>query len=228
MTIESSCRRVWWQWVLANSIAELLGLGTVAVLGFLVASNFGEPHGLFQSISFAALFIVLGAFEGLVVGLAQSSVLQRVLPDLRGWVQATVLGATVAWALGMVPSSIMSIMQPTEAAHPAELNDALGLLLAAGLGLSAGPLLAFFQWRLLRHYVARHSALWLPANAAAWALGMPVIFLSMDIGELTTNPLIIILGVGLSLLAAGAIVGAVHGRVLIWLLSADTPGRSCK
>jgi hypothetical protein len=30
---------------------------------------------------------------------------------------------------------------------------------------------------------------------------------------------LVALGVGLSLLAAGAVVGAVHGRVLLWMLA---------
>lgn len=211
--------KFWWQWVAANSIAELLGLGTVAIVGFLAAKQFGEPHGLGQSLSYAVLFVMLGAFEGLVVGLAQARVLLQRRPALQGWVGATVIGAVIAWTLGMAPSTLMSINEASTNGPPPEMSEALVLLLAAGLGFVAGPVLAFFQWRCLRRYVTRRAAWWLPANALAWMLGMPVIFMGINLSTLTSSPSLIVLGVGLSLLAVGAVVGAVHGRVLIWLLS---------
>ena len=212
-------KKFWWQWIAANSLAELLGLGTVAVLGFLAITQFGEPHGLVQSLSYAVLFVLLGSFEGLVVGLAQARILRQRLPDLRGWVRATVIGAVVAWALGMAPSTIMSI-NPTAATELAPpFSESLVLLLAAGLGLIAGPLLAFFQWLCLHRYVPHRAAWWLPANAVAWMLGMPIIFLGAHLGSLGVNPIFIALGTGMSLLGAGAVVGALHGRVLVWLLS---------
>ena len=219
MTDESWQKKFWWQWIVANSLAELFGLGTVAVLGFLAITQFGEPQGLAQSLCYAVLFVLLGAFEGLVVGLAQARILRQCLPDLQGWVRATVTGAVVAWTLGMAPSTIMSI-NPTTPTEPAPaISEPLVLLLAAGLGLIAGPLLAFFQWLRLRHYVTRRAAWWLPANAVAWMLGMPIIFLGAHLGSLGVNPIFIALGTGMSLLGAGAVVGAVHGRVLVWLLS---------
>lgn len=214
---------LWWRWIAANSAAEFIGLGTAAAVGFLVATRLGEPHGLPQTLLFAALFVLLGAFEGLIVGFAQAKVLVRRLPDLQGWVQATVVGAVVAWVIGMAPSTIMSLTHSGGSGPPPEIGEPLRLLLAAGLGLVAGPVLAFFQWRCLRRCVSRRAAWWLPANAAAWALGMPIIFVSAHLGAGTSNPILVMLGVGASLLAAGAVVGAVHGCALVWLVSADGP-----
>jgi hypothetical protein len=209
----------WWRWVVANGLAEFLGLGTVAALGFLIVKRFGEPHGASQALAFAAVFVLLGAFEGLIVGLAQDRVLRRRLPELRGWVGASVVGAIAAWALGMAPSTLMSIGEPPASGPPPALRAPVRLLLAAGLGCAAGPLLAFFQWRRLRAYVPRRAVWWLPANAAAWSVGMPVIFAGAHLGATTASPVLVALGVGLSLLAAGAVVGAVHGRVLLWMLA---------
>jgi hypothetical protein len=208
-----------WQWVAANGIAELLGLGTVAIVGFLITKQMGEPHGLGQSLTYAVLFVMLGAFEGLVVGVAQAKVLLQRLPALQGWVGATIIGAVVAWTLGMAPSTLMSINEATANGPPQEMNETLVLLLAAGLGFLAGPILAFFQWRCLRRYVTRQAAWWLPANALAWMLGMPLIFIGAHMITPSSSPILIGLWVSLSLLTAGAVVGAVHGRVLIWLLS---------
>jgi hypothetical protein len=44
----------------------------------------------------------------------------------------------------------------------------------------AGAVLSFAQWLVLRGKVKR-AGLWIPANMLAWAFGMPVIFLGMDL-----------------------------------------------
>lgn len=218
MTYTSWRSKFWWHWIVANSLAELVGLGSVAAIGYFVVTQVGEPHGLIPALFFTVSFILLGIVEGLVVGYAQAKVLRQRVPQLHGWIRATVIGAVVAWALGMLPSTLMNSMNTGDTTPPPEISEWLRLVFAAGLGLVAGPVLAFFQWRCLRHYLRRRAAWWLPANALAWALGMPVIFAGAHLGAGTANPLFITAGVGLSLLAAGATVGAVHGRVLVWML----------
>jgi hypothetical protein len=217
--------RFWRRWVAANAIAELVGLGTVAFVGFLTLRQAAEPTGLAQALVVAGMFIVLGGFEGAVVGLAQRTVLLAQLPMLRGWVRGTVAGAMVAWALGMVPSTVASLAQSADAAPPVEPRLAVVLLLAAALGAVTGPILAMFQWLSLRKAVSARAGYWLPANAIAWALGMPVIFLGAQISEFTSSPALIAGAVALALLAAGAIVGAIHGSVLLWLIP-DRPARA--
>jgi hypothetical protein len=210
----------WQRWVVANALGELLGLGTVAAVGFFVFQRLGEPADVPQALIFAGAFTLLGAFEGLVIGLAQRHVLRTLLPSIKGWVRATVVGAMVAWAVGMVPSTVASLLQTTDAASqpPSEPPLGLILLLAAGLGALAGPLLAAFQWLSLRKAVAEKAWLWLPANAAAWALGMPVIFLGAQANEITSSATAIAALVAMALCIAGALVGAVHGRVLLSLV----------
>jgi len=210
-------KRLWLSWVAANAIAELVGLGTVAAVGFLLFSQSADQQTWQQSLLVAAALIALGAFEGLAVGVAQASVLRRLLPTVRGWIGATVVGAMVAWAVGMLPSTVMSLLSAPGSAPPPEPPLWLVLLLAAGLGAVAGPILAVFQWRCLRRTQMPGAWLWLPANAAAWSLGMPVIFLGAQANELTSRAGLIALIVGLALLGAGAVVGAVHGWFLLRL-----------
>ncbi|MDH4312914.1 MAG: hypothetical protein OEW57_14890, partial [Gammaproteobacteria bacterium] len=93
--------RFWQQWVAANAVGEFVGLGAVATLGFMAFKHAGEPANTIRALIFAATFVLLGAFEGAVVGVAQRAVLVRRLPALRGWIRATVAGAMAAWALGM-------------------------------------------------------------------------------------------------------------------------------
>lgn len=223
MTIVIRHHKFWWQWIAANSLAELIGLGSISLLGYSVVTLFGEPHGFSHALVFAVIFILSGALEGLVVGYAQAQVLRLRLPQLHGWIRATVIGAVVAWALGMVPSTLMNIADAGDTTPPPEISEWFRLLFASGLGLVTGPVLAFFQWRCLRHYLPARSGWWLPANALAWAGGMPLIFAGAHLSAFATNPLIIIAGVGLTLLFAGALVGAVHGRVLLWILDAQDP-----
>lgn len=213
-------RSKFWQcWVLANALGELVGLGTVAIVGFLLFRHAGEPSSIQQALAFVAAFVLLGAFEGVVIGLAQRQVLRSLMPSVRGWVMATVVGAMIAWAIGMLPSTVAGLLAQgaTPTNGPPEPPLILVLLLAAGLGAIAGPLLAAFQWLSLRKVVHRKAWLWLPANAAAWALGMPAIFLGAQVNELTSSTAAIVTTVALAIFTAGATVGAVHGIVLLGL-----------
>jgi len=211
--------KFWQRWVMANALGELVGLGAVAAIGLIVFQRAGEPADVAQALAFAATFVLLGGLEGAVIGLAQRRVLLTLLPSVRGWVFATVVGAMVAWAVGMVPSTVIGLMQQgaiTQDAPP-EPSLLLMLMLAAGLGAVAGPMLAAFQWLSLRKVLPGRAWLWFPANSAAWALGMPVIFLGTQANEFTSSAPVIAGLVALAILIAGALVGAVHGRVLLGL-----------
>jgi hypothetical protein len=174
-----SVRSLWLRWVLANSAGELLGLGVVAAAAIALVATVGEPAGPTAAIGFALPMVLLGAYEGVVVGWLQWWVLRSPLPGLaRGrWVGATVLGAVAAWSPGMIPSTMFAPQAPGPEATPPTLAPATEALLALLLGAVAGTILAFPQARVLRHHVVR-AWLWLPANALAWALGMVVIFRS--------------------------------------------------
>lgn len=209
----------WVRWIAANSLAELIGLGIIATIAYVLVTLLGEPTGM-KAIVFAIGFVVLGAFEGVVVGSAQSWVLKKCIANLQGWVAATVTGAVVAWLLAMLPSTIMNlgISDSATGDQPPDISEYVQLLLAIVLGLVTGPVLAFFQWRRLRHYISRNSIWWLGANALAWAVGMPIIFMGADLAARAASPIIAIATIGLWLVIAGATVGAVHGGILVWLL----------
>jgi hypothetical protein len=127
----------WWRWIAANSLGELLGLGAVAALGYLVVLVTGEPEGMVHVVGMALLFVLAGSFEGLVLGYAQARVLVSQIPQLRGWTRATIVGAVVAWAIGMTPSTIMNLIEPASSAPPPAISGGLRLLLVAGATLAA-------------------------------------------------------------------------------------------
>jgi len=214
----------WSQWIAANVVGELLGLGLVGATGYAAIHIFGDPETASYVLAFAALIISLGAIEGAIVGYAQVLVLRRRLPQLKAWIAATSLGAVLAWTLGMIPSTAIGYVASTPSATPSAISDAMQLLLAIPLGLLAGTILGLPQWFVLRKHVA-HAGWWILANALAWACGMPLVFLVTGAGwsdSLLSAAVLAALG----LAAASALVGAIHGLFLVKLLAPLRDGRS--
>ena len=210
--------KLWLQWLAANALGELLGLGTVAVIGFLMTSKFEKSVGRGATISFALLMIVLGAFEGAVIGLAQWLVLRRIVNRLssRSWVVASLIGAVMAWTLGMLPSSLMNLTSQGESTSP-DLSEVPIILLASFMGVILGIILALPQWIVLRKYVV-HAGWWFGANSVAWAFGMPLVFSVAGTVPEGAAAFQVLATMLLTIAAAGGIVGAIHGLVLVWLV----------
>jgi hypothetical protein len=209
------------RWVLANSVGEALGLGITALLGVAVVSSLGQGTCVLVTLALAAFAILAGTLiEGTVVGTAQWLVLRRRLPGMRwsAWAMATGAGAFLAWILGMVPSTVLSLRAPGgQEAASAEPSGIVFFGLAFLMGLVLGPVLGFAQWLALRRFVSR-AALWMPANTLAWALGMVVIFAGVNPatgGGFGPGAALIL---ALTLTCTGAVVGATHGFALVWLL----------
>jgi hypothetical protein len=210
------------RWIFANGWAEAVGLGTTFALGRLMAPSLERVTGALAILGTALIAITLGTLlEGILVGFAQERVLCDRLAPLqpRSWTKATAIGAGLAWTLGMIPSTLMAFPSPDSAASapPAEPSAILQYGLAALLGLVAGPVLGLAQWFVLRRLVQR-AGLWLWANAVAWAVGMPLIFLGMDFVPWNGPPAAMFLAIYAVCGAAGLVVGAIHGRFLLALI----------
>jgi hypothetical protein len=175
--------------------------------------------GLTAVLLAAVAAVILGiVLEGALVGAAQARVLHHALPGLSAasWIRATMVGAGVAWLLGMVPSSVAALMAhapSSGAASPGEPPAAVQYGLAALLGGLTGPVLGLAQWLVLRRHVAR-AGRWILANSMAWALGMVVIFVGMDQMPWERGGGTVVLGIYSVCGAAGLVVGATHGWVL--------------
>lgn len=211
------------RWIGANCLGEAFGLGTTFVLGVLIAPALGGDTSTATVLVGAVAAVLLGTLlEGVVVGFFQAQALHRRLPTLarRAWIVATAIGAGLAWLLGMIPSTIMSLIDRgafAAASPPAEPSTLMQLGLAVLLGLVLGPILAAAQLRVLRAQVS-HAGRWIWANALAWALGMPVIFAGMDRLPWESGGPRLYAGLFLVTAVAGALVGGVHGRVLLGML----------
>lgn len=204
---EPARRRLWWLWVVANSVSEAVGLGGAAVVGALTLDAI-RTQGLLVAVVVSA--VAFGVVQGTVVGLAQASVLRWPLPFLRRrtWVGATIAGGVIAWLAASIPLTDASL---------ADTGLPTQLLVAIGIGLLAGPVLGVPQWLVLRSHVPR-AQLWIVANTAAWVVGMPAVFLGAGAVPAGANWFVVGALAVPTLLAAGAIVGAIHGLVLVRLV----------
>lgn len=209
------------RWILANGQAEAAGLGTTFVAGRLAAPHLEHVTGGAAILGGALGAILLGMLlEGVLVGLLQERVLRQRLPGLRrgAWILATAAGAGLAWLLGMVPSTVMALgSDASPGPAPEEPGALVQYGLAMVLGLVAGPILGLAQWTVLRGLVSG-AGRWLWANALAWAVGMPVIFVGMELVPWTGPFVLMALALYLVCGVTGVIVGAIHGRVLVRLL----------
>lgn len=211
----------WRAWVVANLVAESLGLGATLLVGVLLFGGLEPRIGI---VPVALLGIALGALcEGSIVGGLQWLVIRRPIPEMRWreWATATAVGAGISWALGMIPSTVMLFapqQPPVGDDHNVALAEWAILLLAAAMGAVLGAVLGGAQWVTLRRYVPRASW-WVAANAIAWATGMLLVFVGTgfipDSGTVTGG---VIAAIIVCVALAGGAVGAIHGLALIGLL----------
>ncbi len=211
---------LWVRWVLANSLAETLGLGAAFGIGALLFPYLSAP-GVLIALATVAVAVMAGTLiEGTVVGTAQWLVLRRPFPGMRwrAWVLATAAGAFIAWTSGMLPTTLLSAgSDESGGSTPSEPSEAMVYALAALMGLVAGTILGTPQWLVLRRHV-RRAAIWIAANALAWVPGMVLAFVAADfIYSAGIRMTTIVLAIA-TLVAIGAAVGAIHGLALVWLV----------
>jgi hypothetical protein len=205
---------LWLRWVVANLVGEFVGLGLAGAIGGATMLVIGNRAGAVTILLVAGALVVAATLEGMAVGLAQWSVLEPYLPTLtrRTWVLATILGAVVAWLVGMMLGSLGSELL--------DASERTALLFGAALGPVVGALLGVAQWLALRQAVPR-AGWWMPTNALAWTAGMAVIFAAMSFVHESTPVVVLAITWAVSGILAGVVVAAIHGLVLIWLLRSN-------
>ena len=215
----NSQRQLWYRWIGVNAFGELFGLGlTFIMTGFAFSKldNQQTMTGILLSFVFA---VTSGAVEASILGLAQWWAMHPWFPIIErfAWWRGTLIGALIAYVLGYLPSTLMSMGEATAQSAPmVEPPQWIVLLLAAGLGAVGGAVLSFAQWLTMRGKV-RRAGLWIPANMLAWFFGMPVIFWGIDLAFKMSALWQSVLLMAGTLLLAGTVVGAIHGRFLVSL-----------
>jgi hypothetical protein len=214
-------RNLWFRWVIANGLGEMVGLGLTFAVGAFVISRLGNQNNVASILVAFLVAVASGAIEATTVGLAQWWAMRPWFPMIHrvAWWLATLIGALVAYILGYMPSTIISLGEQTAQSQTPVTEPAqwMVLLLAAGLGVVGGVVLSFFQWLVLRKQVVR-AGLWIPANMLAWMVGMPLIFWGIDVAQKLSGLVWMILFMAGVLLLTGVVVGAINGLFLVRLI----------
>lgn len=211
--------QLWTRWTLANAFSETVGLGLTFAITGMFFTSIGEDNTIWGILLSFGVAVASGAVEATFVGLAQWWAMRPRFPSVGRyeWWRATFIGALIAYILGYLPSTIMSMEEATTSSAPmSEPAQWIVLLLAAGMGAVGGAVLSFAQWLVLQGKVQR-AGVWIPANMVAWTFGMPVIFWGIDLGfrmPALWQSVLLIMG---TLFVAGALVGGIHGLFLVRL-----------
>ena len=218
-----SKNQLWSRWTLANALSEMVGLGLTFLITGLAFSMLDGLGGITSILLTFVFAVASGTVEATFVGHAQWWAMHPWFPGIgrSAWWRGTVIGALVAYVLGYLPSTIMSMGEATASSAPmAEPPQWIVLLLAAGMGAVGGVVLSFAQWLVMRGKIQR-AGLWIPANMLAWTFGMPVIFWGIDLAFKMSTVWQSVLLMAATLFVAGAVVGGIHGLFLVRL--ADQP-----
>ena len=200
------------RWLVLVTAGEWVGFAAPARVGVLLSAG---PVAVFVPALLAA-----GAVEGAVLGGAQWLALRAELCRLtvRRWVGLTALGAVVAYALGLLPSTFWDVWSGWPVAAQVLAVAVVGSSLLLSIGTA--------QWLELRNHVS-HASRWIWGSAAAWCIALAV-FAAISTplwqeGQSTWRR------VAIGVLAGAAMavtMAAVTGRVMHGLLRAVPPNRS--
>lgn len=150
-------RRLRRRWIAVVTAGEFAGFSVPATVAAVTAQ---APAAVTLPAVLAA-----GAVEGAVLGASQAIVLRRAVRGIRPWwwIGATGAAAVVAYAIGMLPSTLGERLTQVPPMLTAGAAAALPTVLLASIG--------FAQWLVLRQ-VVRRSAWWITITAAAWTAGL--------------------------------------------------------
>ncbi|MEW6515570.1 MAG: hypothetical protein AB1439_01515 [candidate division FCPU426 bacterium] len=210
----------WLRWTCYCAAGEFCGLLAVAWPGWLIIRELEPGGSVLARIAEVVIMMLLGVAEGFVLGWFQWQGWRRLLPQLqlRNWLWATVLAASLAWLLGTLPTVSLAAGLALQTPHP----HALLILWSGLIGLVFGGVFGGVQWLELKRHSA-HAGLWIPANALGWCLGLVVLSLE------TALPLeqMSVWETGASLLsaslAAGLVIGGVTGAGVLAALPPVNP-----
>jgi uncharacterized membrane protein (UPF0136 family) len=161
------------KWVLANLIAELLGLGIIAFVGAIFPTYDNQNSQI--------VLILSGVFQGLILGVAQWLVLRRYMRNSIWWVLATIIGCFFGWLLVLFVSAIALF---TVAVAQEGLDSITVFLGVIWLVTAVGMLIGLPQGLILLTSlkVKFYKAVWwMNVNALAWILRLFLVFTAPSI-----------------------------------------------
>ncbi len=192
----------WLQWVLASTVGCFLGFLIVFILDMLtilIVEDVIESGVLVVLLSSS----MLGAALGSVVSGMQWLVMRRHVSRAGRWVLASTAGFAVAVGGGYGTA----VVAFGYSVGVGEAFVRVGGTVVVALG---GVVTGILQWLVLRAQVSR-AGWWVLASTVGWGLSMAVM--------VALGPYLAIFGG----LVGGAVLGAITGGALVWLLRQPVP-----
>jgi hypothetical protein len=199
---------LWEIWTLVTILAELIGIFLIAGLS-LNLSFVG--NSLVGSAPANLVLIAMGVAFGVFLGFAQWLIIRRYLHHSVRWIVVTALGTTISWGVGIPIVLLLLFIYGSELGN-IDISALLKgiLLLGAGIGLVVG----YLQWLVLKNRTRDRSGAWILANVIAWGLGLVAAFFSRFVVLAENSWMAMVVPPTI----LGAIVGAITGSMLVWLL----------
>lgn len=199
---------LWRRFIVAVTLGELIGFGGIPIAGGFVALT--VTQSLADGPRALALYVVSvvgGLGEGAVLAWFQWRVLRTVWPrlDARRFISHTAFAAALAWALGMLPSTLDDIIGLSATAQVALWIPAMLVIL---------PSIGWAQARVLRLHVPDARG-WIVANVLGWLAGLPWTFVAPALLPDDAAPWAFAVAFIVAGVLMGATVGAVTGRWLV-------------
>lgn len=186
------------RWIVAVTSGEALGFAFVAAVALTVVGSALEDPWRYL------VLVGAGAVEGATLGAAQLAGMGARRPDPSKWIGATALGAALAWAIGLLPSTL---------GLPLAMPLGMVLVVAGATALLAS--IPVLQWLVIRRRT--HSKRWIPVNMGAWAIAILWTFAPSPIVDESTE-IAVLLGIytaaGLLMAATVAALTARSARTL--------------
>lgn len=202
---ENNSLKLWERWVLASTIAQ--------ILGWIVIGYFSQATNEFVNENTYKVLLLVGTVEGFLLGFAQWLVLRSYIRRASFWIFLTIVAALLSWFLGLTVSVVIGLF------YAANLNRTMTTLVKeiALLGAAIGTVIGYAQWLILK--IANKKAIWwVSANALAWSLGLVVAFIGAGINKSSgfkIHPTLVTVATGAVM---GIVISSITGLVLVWLL----------
>jgi len=155
---------LWRRWTLSTTLAEAAGFCAPALAGAAAA------QARVSAIPTLLVMLAAGAVEGSALGAGQHWALARHLRRLpRGeFVGATAAGAVLAYAIGMLPSTLADRLGGAAPGLVVAVATLAGVALLASIGTA--------QWVILRR-AGYDQPWWILTTAGGWLAGLAVFML---------------------------------------------------
>jgi hypothetical protein len=222
-SLDPSVRALLPRWIAMCTMGELAGFALGGAIGYAVFTSIPDPTSLPLAAALLGGCALAGIVEGATLGAAQWWVLRKRYPTLRlaSWAGVTALAAAICWALGGLPSTLISLFGAPSQGSSGPSDDpswAAVMLVSMAGGALLGAFLGFVQSRVLRRH-ADGAGWWIAASSVGWALALPWSFLagSSAAGASSFQSAIAISA------AAGLLMGATISAALGWAMSRITP-----